>query len=449
MRGWILVCASILVGASRWLARARVPDDYDSIGFVRALGHFDLAQLQPHFPGYPVFVALGRLAVAAGLAPLAAATAVSSLAAAVTAAALFRLGSRLAHDSAGGWAALALYAGAWLPWLLGGAALSDATATAWVALACAALSFDGALAPALGGAAIALALGTRLSYWPLALSFAVVAARRPHRIGALAGFAVGLAAWLVPFAALVGPRALVALGRTHVVGHFTAWGGSIATQPNLPLRLWCFARSLVHDGLFAHWLALLAVVPWIALGARPRALRLALLAAAPYALWVLLAQNVVEQPRHLLPLCTLACVVIGAALARRPLAAAAVALLALLPSLPLALTRVRVEPAAAQAARWTAAAYPRRDAVVVFGARSIRFFDELAPALLRRTRTWLSEVDVDLERLDVLPPHVLITSEVELDEARAPRVGGGPTFCRDARIDRGQPCLGLREYRIR
>jgi hypothetical protein len=444
-----VVGASIAVGAMRWLARARLPDDYDSIGFVRALGHFDLAQLQPHFPGYPVYVALGKAALAVGLSPLGAATLVSSLAAAVTAAALFRLGARLAETATGGWAALALYAGAWLPWMLGGAALSDATATAFVALAFAALTVDGALGAALAGAAMALALGTRASYWPLALSFAIVAARRPHRRAALAGALAGLAAWALPFVAVVGPRALVALGRTHLVGHFTTWGGSIATQPNLPLRMWAFARALVYDGLFAHGLALAAATAIVLLAARPRALRLALLVGGPYALWALLAQNVVEQPRHLLPLVSFTCVGLGAALARRPLAAGAIALLALVPSLPLAVARVRVEPAAAQAARWTAANFPRENAVVVFGARSIRFFDELAPSILRRTRTWLSEVDVDLERLDVLPPRILITSEVDIDEARAARVDGGPTFCRDRRIDRGQPCLTLRDYRIR
>lgn len=449
MRRWLVLGVSFSVGASRWLARARIPDDYDSIGFVRAFSHFDMAKLQPHFPGYPIFVALGHIATQVGLAPLTAATMISAIAAAATAAAVFRLASVVASTPRAGWAALALYAGAWLPWLLGGAALSDATATALVALAFAALTFEGALASALGGVAVALALGTRASYWPLAVSFAIVAARRSHRASAFVGALAGGAAWLVPFVLVVGPRALLALGRTHVVGHFTVWGGSIATQPNLLLRLWTFARSLVYDGLFPNWLATVAALAIIAVAARPKALQIVALVAAPYALWVLLAQNVVEQPRHLLPLVTLACVFVGAALAQRPLAAVVVAALAFVPSLPLAIARVRVEPAAAQAARWTVSHYPRPNAVVVFGTRSIRFFEELAPAIVRRTRGWASEVDVDLERLDVLPPHILITSELDVDETRAPRVSDVATFCRDARIERAQPCLTLREYRIR
>ncbi len=456
---WSVLGASLLVGGLRWLARARLPDDYDSIGFVRGLVRFDMARLQPHFPGYAIYVALGHAAVRAGLAPLAAATLASSLAAAATAAAVWRLGCVAtralapgAHQHEGGWAALALYAAAWLPWQLGGAALSDATATAFVLIAFAVLTVDGAVAAALGGGAMALAIGTRASYWPLALSFALVAARRPARRPAAVGFVVGCVVWLVPFVTLVGPVELVQLARTHLLGHFTSWGGTIVTQPNVPLRLWALVRAIVHDGLFAHWMALLLAAPlilWagrILLGSRARGL--ALVIAGPYAAWVLVGQNIVEQPRHVLPLVTFACVVLGAALVRRRAAVIAAVVLAMFASAPLAWERAHTASAAAQAARWVASTYPRRNSVAVFGGRSLRFFEELAPSVVTRSRTWLSEVDVELARLDVLPKSLLITSEVEVDSSRAKRVSDGPTFCRDARIDRAQPCLTLRWYHL-
>src|SRR5205823_5487359 len=129
-----------------------------------------------------------------------------------------------------GFIALALWAGALQPWLAGGAALADATATALVAGAFAALTWSGARAALLGAAAMALALGARISYWPLALSFVVVVARwRPpaDRRAALAGAVVATLAWLLPFVAVVGAAPLVALGRVQVAGHFSDWGGSI------------------------------------------------------------------------------------------------------------------------------------------------------------------------------------------------------------------------------
>ena len=454
---WRVVAASLVVGALRWMARARIADDYDSIGFVRGMARFDMAALQPHFPGYPVYIALGHALTWLGCAPLTAATLVSSLAAAATAAAVWRLGCvaadrAAAHSRAGGWAALALYAAAWLPWLLGGAALSDATATAFVAIAFALVTVDGAAAAALAGVAMALAIGTRVSYWPLALSFAVVVARRPARRAALAGAVAGTLAWLAPFIALVGAGELARLGRTHLYGHFTSWGGSVVTQSSVPLRLWTFARALVYDGLFAHWLALALAAPLVGWSLlvlwRSPARRAALVVALPYAAWVLVAQNVVEQPRHVLPLVTFACVAVGAALSRRSLAAVAAVALALAASAPLAWQRAHTPPAAAQAAAWIAARFGAPNAAAVFGGRSLRFFELVAPSVVTRTRTWLSEVDVELARLDVLPKHLWITSEVELDATRARRVGDGPTFCRDARIDRAQPCLGLRAYHI-
>jgi hypothetical protein len=348
--------------------------------------------------------------------------------------------------------ALSAWAAAWLPWLVGGAALSDATATAWAALAFAALTSDGALAAATAGAAAALMLGTRASYWPLAASFAVVAATRRRRRLVLASALWATVAWAVPFVTVVGEHALWTLGRAHLVGHFTDWGGSIATERHLGARLWAFVRGLVYDGLFANVWALAVAAPLVAWCAarspRPSHLRSALVVAVPYALWVLLGQNVVAQPRHLLPLVALGCVALATVLARHRIAAAVVCLSALAASLPLVRARVRGEPAAAQAARFVAATWPEPNAVAVFGGRAVRFFDLLAPAIVRRPRTWLSEVDVELERLDVLPPTVLVTSEVEPDASRARRLVDVATFCRDPRLDRAQPCLTLRRYRL-
>jgi hypothetical protein len=40
-------------------------EDIDSINFALGLHHFDVASHQPHPPGYPVYIALGRLSLAA------------------------------------------------------------------------------------------------------------------------------------------------------------------------------------------------------------------------------------------------------------------------------------------------------------------------------------------------------------------------------------------------
>ncbi|MCA1663953.1 MAG: hypothetical protein LC659_06765, partial [Myxococcales bacterium] len=257
-----LALAVVAVALVRVATRGHAADSWDAVGFVRAVEHFDLGAFQPHFPGYAVYVALCKLVRAPEV--------VSAAASAATALALFRIAAAYAGERAG-YIALALWAGAFSPWLTGGAALADATATALVAAAFAALTFAGARAALLGGVAIALAIGTRVSYWPLALSFAIVVARlRPapsparDRRAALAGAVVATLAWLLPFVAVVGAAQLFALGRVHVTGHFADWGGSVATRPDVIARVAAFARDLVYDGIWPNRYALAAALAGVA-----------------------------------------------------------------------------------------------------------------------------------------------------------------------------------------
>ncbi len=456
-RLWV-AAAALTVGVTRILARARIPDNYDSIGFVRALDRFDLAAFQPHFPGYPIYIALAKCAHAVVLDPLLAATTISALASALTSAVLFPIARSLGGSRAG-FTAMALYAAAWLPLHLGGSALSESLAVLFATVAFACLSGgDGVKLStcsrrelitrvALAGAAMGLMLGTRLSYWPLVFSVGALTPRRAWGAAAL-GLAVGNLIWLLPFAAVVGVRQLARLGVTHVKGHFTIWGGSVVSEPQLLDRAVAFVRGTLYDGLAPSWPASVGLALLVVIAARfKRPRSTPWLLVAPYAVWALVAQNIVAQPRHLLPLVIASCIGLAAMLAEKIwLAGAAVALM-FSASLPLAWARVHSEPAAAHAARWVAENYQASE-VVVMGGRSIRFFGLIAPRIVTRERTWLSEVDVELARLDRFPRVVLVTSEVEPDAGRAPHLGDAVTFCRDPRIDRAQPCLSLKTYRI-
>ena len=435
-----LAAAVVAVAALRWSTRGYAADSWDALGFLRAVHDFDLAAFQPHFPGYPVYVALCKLARSP--------QGVSAAASGAAALALWRLG---------GWTALLVWAGALGPWLAGGAALADTTAVAFAAAAFAALTFGGARAALLAAAAMALCIGTRISYWPLAVSFAVVVARaRPpaERRAALAGAAAATLAWLVPFVAVVGPRALVALGRVHLVGHFADWGGSIATRPDLGARLAAFARDLVYDGIWPNALALAAALVLVAAAAwpwrapSPRALFVAAIVVVPYALWALLAQNVLEQPRHLLPLVAALAVAIGRVTARRPLAGAAVAMLAFAASAPLVIRRG--PPAAVVVAERAAARYPGPNQAIVFARRSARIMEAAAPSLQPHAADRVSDILGTLERLSILPRRVFYVAEELIDDepAHTRAADDGLHYCRDARVNRQSPCVTLRSYTL-
>ena len=456
----LISLASLLVAALRWFTRARVADDYDSMNFLLGMSRYDLSKFQPQFPGYPVFMALGTALHRLGLAPLTAAVAISCLAAGASTLGLASIAWRLAGPRAA-LASIPLQAVAWLPWLLGSGALSDSLGVS-LAIASFALVIAETPHPLLGGIAGALMLGVRLSYWPLALSLLVVVLLRQRQVAFAAGFGAGLAAWLVPFVAVVGMKNLMHLGRVHVAGHFGQWGGSVVTKPNLWRRAGAFARDIFYDGLAPSVWALAAIaVVVVALSIlerdRLRALpwRPVLLVLAPYALWAFFAQNILEQPRHVLPLVEGLLLLLAMVLCSSNLAQVAVFALMLVVSGRLALERDAVPPAAAQAADWLATHQTAGDTLVA-GTRSVRFFqaeaDRVSPPPFQvREDPWLSGLIGELARVDRLPSALWVTSEVDLhsgagDTAPLPsqwQLDPGPTFCRDARIDRFQPCLLL------
>jgi hypothetical protein len=165
---------------------------------------------------------------------------------------------------------------------------------------------------------------------------------------------------------------------------------------------------------------------------------------------VVIAQNV-SQPRHALPIVAVILAFAARGIVTAPrrdvrLTLLAVALWSFVvagPAAQLVWLHRREPPPGLAAAEWIRAQGPTRDAVL-FGGRAARF-GEIAgvPSL---PRTWMGEVEVTLERLDRLPPRIYLTDEVQFRERARGRVTWQRTFCRDARIEREAPCLGIYRY---
>jgi 4-amino-4-deoxy-L-arabinose transferase-like glycosyltransferase len=58
---WLFVVTAVVAGLSRLLALARSPWDWDEILFTLALRDFDVTRHHPHPPGFPLFIAAGKL----------------------------------------------------------------------------------------------------------------------------------------------------------------------------------------------------------------------------------------------------------------------------------------------------------------------------------------------------------------------------------------------------
>ena len=441
------------------------PDDWDAVGFVRAVTDFDLARFQPHPPGYPVYVALARLANTLTHDPVRACGACSALGLALAVWAL----ARGASSRAGVACATALALASPELMLAATSARSDALGLGLGALAVGLGAFashprDGALV----GAILALGAGARPSLAvcvATALALGAVRHRARPRVwaaGALA-FALVCAAWLTGLiVASGGVAALVAQTRRQAAGHFGDWGGSVLTRPDARERALAIARGIFGYGLglTASFAGALRGFVWAALtahGARvdpPRARWIAAL-VLPYALYAAVAQNVFDSPRHLLPV-ALALITLAerggedllARVKRTPVRWSVFAGAAVLVALPAAETarvhRTR-EPPGVLAARYVATQGAHAQ-LMLFGGRSARVAEWAGVRAL--PRTLMGEVDVTLERLDRLPRVVFVTDEVRGRERGRGTLYPGRRFCRDARVDHTAPCVTVHRYDI-
>jgi hypothetical protein len=137
------------------------PDDWDGVGFLESVQYFDLARFQPHPPGYPVYVALLRVAELVTRAPMRACVVVA-VASGVVAVAFAWSTARSAVGTRGAWVVAMLAATTPLAWRVCSGvgseapALACAAACAWGLVSARRTPWAGALALGLG---VGLGLG--------------------------------------------------------------------------------------------------------------------------------------------------------------------------------------------------------------------------------------------------------------------------------------------------
>ncbi|HEY3815599.1 MAG TPA: glycosyltransferase family 39 protein [Polyangiaceae bacterium] len=436
------------------------PDDWDGVGFVESVGHFDLGKFQPHPPGYPVYVALLRVAAWLVRDPMRACVIVA-VASGVVSVAFAWSAARSVVGERGAWAVATLVAVTPLAWRVCSGvgseapALACAAACAWGLVSAKRTRWAGAIVLGLGAG---LGLGVRLSWAPLFVA-CLVLAPAGTRARAWAATVASSAAWLAPLVAIVGASRLYALSAAHFSGHAERWGGTALTEPGM-VRLEWLARDLFVDGLGAGTDALglaigvalilalaVALVAWRRL--QWRGWRPALIVVAPYLLWISLGQNLRDQPRHALPLVALlsAALALPAATSRR--AFGVVGVLAVLVATRAAFdahARRTVPPPGVQLLDLARAqASPER--LGVFGTSSVRFFETSELAHQAYTAGSLGDVQVRLTRLAALPSRVWVTSEVEGREGM-PSLEHVATLCRPPRIDRRAPCIDVYSWKL-
>ena len=197
-------------------------DDLDGINFAMGVRDYDVAGHQPHPPGYPIFIALGKLSTAAlsgfgaAAAPVRGLSLLSVVSVGLMVPALFLLFRALDGSRRRAFWATVLTMSAPLMWFTALRPLSDVPGLAAVTLAQAlivrAIRSPPAQGTLLAGAAAAgLAIGVRSQSFALTLPLLLVALLTPGvmrsmaaRATAVAAFAAGALAWAVPLIVVSG-----------------------------------------------------------------------------------------------------------------------------------------------------------------------------------------------------------------------------------------------------
>jgi hypothetical protein len=475
---------ALLVGAgvaARLLALPRLLPDLDAVNFARSLHAFDLSAQAPHFPGYPVYVALARLSSATG-APEVTALALPGLVLGAVAIGVLGLVLRPYLGAAGALVGSALLALLPLPVLFGATPGSDGTGLALLVLAACAVLVAGDSAPrvaVLAGALVGVALGARPSFLPALLGLALVVPRG-RRLAAFAGGGLGVGAWFLPLVALTGPTELLRIGSGFLRGHGGEWGGTVAVRPELGWRLEHFGFDIVAAGLGLPWpgvdgdsLPVLAARFLLALGlvgalvALVRAAlrgalssgerRVALLSLAfgvPYGAWMFLGQNLLKA-RHALPvvLALALGVAVGVAVLARAwpsrvllslsgaLAASTAAVM-----LPVALAQGAEPSPAARLVAYVASRLPP-GGTLLFTGEEARLFEHYVPHYRAGRPATGEQLRREVARVAAAGADVYVTSTAPGAEALAPHLEPVSRFACDRRVRSHAHDIVLFHYR--
>lgn len=309
---------------------------WDEVDFVLAADRFDLLAMQPHFPGYPYFIAGAKLVHVWVTDPVKSLIGWNAALACSSFIPIALLARRYVNVNAALWSTVAIQSMPYM-WLMGSRPMSECAGIAvlWWYLWSVRMAADRPHSiPRLGAALVifSLLMGIRVSYFPFGLALLVLLIyqyRRESnkRIGlrrlalAITAAAGAQLIWIGGLAMSEGTlQGFWNLSMAFIAGHFSEWGGGVASA-QVPLgtrfvtlvydhliRDVLFSRSAVLGALYGCLIALTGCGIW-KLGSSRRTIAVdglkhhkwLLIVLAAYGGWVLLGQNI-EKPRHIAPI---------------------------------------------------------------------------------------------------------------------------------------------------
>ena len=302
---------------SRVLSAIYYIEDPDSLRFALSTVNYDVPQLQPHFPAYPIFCWLVKaITLLTGGYAIAFAV-VGGVMTGVIILSLLAIAREPLNSPRGMIIAVLTFFNP-MVWLIGNRYMPDVTG-----LACLLGSYyflTSGRRPILGGFLSGLLAGIRLSYLPFAVLpwIRAVWVSRRNRSLVLGSSFLGVVVWAAPLIWITGWSELVEAARVQSAGHFAEFGGTVVTESDVFIRFVKLMEGIVAAGLGLYWtdrnvstafavIALgVAVLPVLRgvfkKNSHDPFWRIHLASWVIYFLWVYFGQNVIHKSRHVLPL---------------------------------------------------------------------------------------------------------------------------------------------------
>ena len=295
-------------------------EDIDSLRFALGVQDYSIINLQPHFPGYPIFIFFAKivffLSNSLGI--------TFSIMGGISIFIIIHFTCKLARielNSPAGLFCSAIIFFNPLLWILSNRYMPDIFGAA---IMVAALYFlilhnDFNYKLMFGTFLIGILAGTRLSYLPaLVLPAAIAIYNSKIRKNLFYSFVLGNIVWLLPLLWVTGWNDLIIAASKQTIGHFTDFGGTSITEHNWSLRLKNFSSSIWADGFGGflagrHWLTLILSTLFfftLMLSAKNiirdfrnnNVTKLLFYSLIIYSIWILFFQNVIYKSRHVIPI---------------------------------------------------------------------------------------------------------------------------------------------------
>ena len=303
-------------------------EDIDSLRFALSIIDYDIAKLQPHFPGYPVFCFIAKILFLITNSLGITFSIIGGISVFIIIYYTLRLWCFELLLPQGIFCTALIFLNPLL-WLMSNRYMPDVMG---VAVTIAALYYlinneKDNKNVFIGFFLAGLLTGVRLSYTPfLLLPMVYHFLNHKKKPYILLSFSIGCFLWFLPLIWITGIDNLYLAALKQTSGHFSEFGGTIITDANLFDRGINLIRSIWADGLGCYWVGrswqtLLLSIPMLyflyhglhsmKISIMDKKYMIIVGSIIIYLIWIFFFQNVIYKSRHILPLIVFAIVVIN------------------------------------------------------------------------------------------------------------------------------------------